>query len=56
MWLLKKKIWAFQYEQLIRQERDCSDGGGELFDVFAVTYIDLNSGKTKIEEEWRFAS
>lgn len=55
MWPFKQKIWRELSRVLIRQERDCSDFGGELFNVYAVTYIDLNSGKTKKEEKWEFA-
>ena len=56
MWPFRPKpIWKEVKREIIRQVRDTSDGGGELFNVYAVHYQDLVSGKTKIEEVHSFA-
>ena len=55
MWPFKKKIWKEVDRKLLRQQRDCSNFGGELFNVYALYYIDINSGKTKVEEQWQLA-
>lgn len=41
MWPFKKKIWKEVDREFLRQQRDFSDFGGELFNVYAVYYIDL---------------
>lgn len=55
MWPFKKKIWKETKREFLRKEYefDCFNYC-DVFDVFAVTYEDILSGKTKIKEVWTF--
>jgi len=57
MWPFTRKpqpIWKQISKELIRQERsiDPPFDSFDVFNVYAVRYIDLIGGETKIEEEW----
>jgi hypothetical protein len=53
MWPFSKKaIWIEIKREYLRQETDGDEAGVTFFKVWAVTYMDLVSFDTKIEEKW----
>lgn len=49
--LFKRPVWKEVSREYLRREYDFDGYFLDIFDVYAVTYKDLNSDKTKTEEK-----
>jgi len=52
MWPFKKKFWKEISREYLRTEYDSFYSFDDYFEVYAITYQDINSDKRKIKEVW----